>query len=440
MSHRFIEVLAPALFSLAAGCLVADDDDAGTAPTEGGPGDTSSGNTTSATTESGGSSSGGSTSAASTDTSSTSAADDSTGDPTAGVESCSTATLFAGDPLYPGDVGPDPAGEPIDGIPVPYRHLLFTDDRLVTHVGEELWAADLSAATPTFVRLAGELQEGLPSFATGDCATARFGDTRGIVALGDGRLALADQLGNAILVVDDPFGAGCSVSSIAGNADPATGIAEPLAAGDADGTGTAAALLGPNWLTSVGDAMVFIDIGNNKLKRVTIDGEVTTLTELPSDQPVWNAMTAIGGTAYVVGTSGQQDTVLAIDASDGTTEVLLQGYGDLFPPLDGSQVANLQAVTTDGAALLVSGKGYVWRLGLDGVATQLAGIGIVPDYPPVGYDPSAPHDALELVLKHPNGGGVTGGAALYMTYDDGAIFWASVIEARAFYMHRIACP
>ena len=106
--------------------------------------------------------------------------DESTGGGTGGpADSCSEATLFIGNPTYDGTDLPDPAGEPIDGVPLHDRHLVFSGDSLVTHVGEEIWSADLSAGAPVWVRRVGEVQEGLPAFALGPCATARLGDTRG---------------------------------------------------------------------------------------------------------------------------------------------------------------------------------------------------------------------------------------------------------------------
>jgi hypothetical protein len=46
----------------------------------------------------------------------------------------------------------------------------------------------------------------------------------------------------------------------------------------------------------------------------------------------------------------------------------------------------------------------------------------------------------ETVLRHRNGGTTTGGAALYMTYVDGGLYWNSVAQGGAYYVHRIACP
>ena len=429
-------LLAAILFGTA--CVPApvdDEEEATAAPTSG------TGSTTEQATSSSASSSSDPTGDTTMDPEGSSSGDASStsDDPTGGAGSCSEATLFAGDPTYALDETPDPAGEPLDGIPIPHRHLVFADGHLVTHVGEEIWAADLSAATPTFVRRVGAVQEGLQAFAPGPCATARVAETRGLVALDDGSFAVADYLGNAILVVDDLLGSACEVRSIAGNAEPSTGVAEPPHVGDQDGTGTDAMLSGPKSLVRGGDgALYFIDDGNNKIKRVTAQGEVTTLAELPSDQPVWNAMTSIGDDLYVVGTTSQEDAILRV-GSDGMVEVVLQGYGDLFPPLDSSMIANLQGVTTDGVGLIVSAKGYVWYVA-DGVASPIAGVGLVPDYPPVGYDPFATHPAAEVVLRHPNSGSTTGGAALYVAYHEGDLYWNSVAAGAAYYIERIACP
>jgi hypothetical protein len=430
-------VLLAALL-LSAACVPApadDEDETQTAATTSG-----SGSTTEQATSSG--STGNDPTSSTTmdpDGSSSDDASSTSDDPTGGADSCSEATLFAGDPTYAMDEMPNPAGEPLDGIPIPHRHLVFADAHLVTHVGEEIWAADLGAATPAFVRRVGEVQDGLQAFAPGPCATARVADTRGLVALDDGGYAVADYLGNAILVVDDLLGAACEVRSIAGNAEASAGVAEPLHVGDQDGTGTDAMLSGPKSLVRGGDgALYFIDDGNNAIKRVTAQGEVTTIAELPSDQPVWSAMTSMGDDLYVVGTSSQEDTILRI-GSDGAVEVVLQGFGDLFPPLDSSMIANLQGVTTDGVGLIVSAKGYVWYVA-DGVANPIAGVGIVPDFPPVGYDPFATHPAAEVVLRHPNSGATTGGAALYVTYHEGDLYWNSVTAGAAYYIERIACP
>ena len=62
---------------------------------------------------------------------------------------CSTAELFAGNPSYeePMDRASDGQGL-LDNPPLAWRSLLFVDDKLVTHVGQEIWYTDLKAAKP----------------------------------------------------------------------------------------------------------------------------------------------------------------------------------------------------------------------------------------------------------------------------------------------------
>ena len=89
---------------------------------------------------------------------------------------CSTAELFAGNPSYeePMDRASDGQGL-LDNPPLAWRSLLFIDDKLVTHVGQEIWYTDLKAAKLVIKRLAGRENRSGQAIKPGACQDARFG-------------------------------------------------------------------------------------------------------------------------------------------------------------------------------------------------------------------------------------------------------------------------
>jgi sugar lactone lactonase YvrE len=97
-------------------------------------------------------------------------------------------------------------------------------------------------------------------------AANAIGRPRGIAMLGDGRLALSDDLHQVVRLLDPRTGV---VNELAGSWD---------VMGYADGVGTAARFSVPYGIAARSDgSLVVVDQGNNRLRLVGLDGTVTTL-------------------------------------------------------------------------------------------------------------------------------------------------------------------
>jgi hypothetical protein len=359
--------------------------------------------------------------------------DDGTGDDDGGTVAgpCTSGVLFAGSPTYLGDEQPDPGGTGLlDEPPVRFRHLVFDGSTLYTDTGEELWAADMSAASPQAVRVAGERQVSGTSFQDGPCAAARMSNTHGMARLPDGSLVVADHGANALVAVADPAGPACAVSYLAGTAEPIESVPpdEFPNEGDTDGPGATAQLRGPSWPVADDQGNVFfVDGGNRKVKVVAPDAAhtVSTVADLSDlEQDTWPGMTFMAGKLYLVGLgSSSVNVVLEVDPATGAKRAVREGPGAAFPPVEENNSPVLSSITHNGTDLYVSGKGYIWKLSPDGTLTYAAGTGFEIDFPPDGYDPAAEHPADELVLRYSQGGTLFEGAQSFMTYDSGEVYW-----------------
>ena len=346
--------------------------------------------------------------------------------------SCSTGVLFAGDPTYAKDEAPNPKGVALRGDPpLAWGALDFLGDTLYTSTGSEIWVADSIADGAEARRLIGMATPGgAPPFRAGACADARLGAVESIAAFEDGSLVLPDHLANALLRVTDPGSAKCKVAYLAGNATevPALDPVNPPALGDRDGRGAAARLRGP--LLAIGDGegnVLFVDGGNSKLKRVTPAGEVSTLVVLPRDVD-WRGITLLDGKLYLAGESNGHGSRIQEVSLSGNQRKVLEARGEIWG-LDSSISPALDAITTDGTNLLVTGRGSIYHVTLHGKVTWLAGRGVVPDFPPRGYDPVAVHPAKELALKKGN--------RAFMAWHEGALYWAG--NASAAYVLKVSC-
>lgn len=357
------------------------------------------------------------------------------------ASACTTGTLFAGNPLYDGDEPTPPSGTGIlDDPPLQWREVVFDGDRIFTHVGEELWVADMAAASPQVVRFAG--QRGADQFNDGSCAAARLANTQGMTRLPDGSLVVADYNANALVKVTDPAGPACAVSYLAGTSAPLDPVPfEVPNQGDTDGPGATAQFRGVKWpVSDAGGVVYFVDETNKKVKKVAADAAhtvstVASLTDLDFD--TWTGMTLMNGKLYLVGL-GSDNIVLEVDPASGAKRTLVQGRGDAFPPLDSAESPILAAVTGNGTDLYVSGNGYIWQVSLDGGLQLVAGTGFHLDFPPDGYDPLAEHPALELALKFNIGQGSSQGTSHFMSYHEGALYFTG-INAVGYYVEKIDC-
>jgi hypothetical protein len=414
-------------FALGVGCAPAAEtksDDGGTTTTPGADGGAGS---------EGGANDGGS------------AADGATGP---AATSCSTGTLFAGNPIYDGEPNDRPA--PGTGIhadpPLQWQNLVFSGNQLYTRDTGEVWGTDVSAANPVENRIAGLNTAGTFAYNDGPCASARFGKIEGMAAMADGSLLVADVAGNGVLKITDPTGAACKVEYYAGNTtpNPDLNLNAPVPnGGDVDGPGASAKFDSPAAmaLDDAGNAYVF-DQGNRKIRKIANDAAhtVTTLAKLAADGPErLTNLTRVGGSIYGIGTSGTEAFVLGVDIGTGVVSTVIQGKGDKFPPVEPTQFPALAGLTTDGQGLIISGKGYVWNLTTKGALTLLAGSGLHIDFPENGYDPKAPQPALKLQLP-PSSNGSLIGSSDYITYHQGGLYFRGRHQGTASFVERIACP
>ncbi|MBK9031441.1 MAG: hypothetical protein IPL61_08905 [Myxococcales bacterium] len=175
-----------------------------------------------------------------------------------------------------------------------------------------------------------------------------LGRPRGLLALSDGRLAMADYLHHTVSVLDPATGA---VVALAGALDQA---------GFADGRGAAARFSAPYDLARLADGRIAVtDLGNHRVRAITLAGDVTTLA----------------GTGARGGADGP-----ATAATFGAPQALASdAAGRLFvSDLDGFTIRML----ADGKVTTVAGSGVGgWQDGAlrDAQFWGLEGIALSPD-------------------------------------------------------------
>ncbi len=171
----------------------------------------------------------------------------------------------------------------------------------------------------------------------------RMGRPRGLAVLSDGRLAVADYLHHVVELVD-----------------PATGAVTPLAGGwDApglvDGAGGDARFDTPYGLVALADdSLVVVDHGNDRLRAVTLDGEVTTLPVEGLHRPQAIA-SARGGELFVTDTDAFRVVRVRGDAVEPVAGDGTAGYLDDDDPMV-SRFYGLEglAVAADGSQLIIA--------------------------------------------------------------------------------------
>jgi sugar lactone lactonase YvrE len=192
-----------------------------------------------------------------------------------------------------------------------------------------VWRVDLATGTPTVV-------------------ARNLGRPRGIAALSDGRVALSDLTHSTVSILDPATGA---VTPVAGSADTP---------GFADGSGSAAQFNRPYGLAQASDgALLVADQNNHVIRRVTLDGTVTTFAGTgsagndngPAASASFNAPEAIA----VVG-----DDVYVADPGDHRVRHISGGNVDTF--------------AGDGTAGFVDASGATAEFfGLEGIAAGSGG-------------------------------------------------------------------
>lgn len=365
---------------------------------------------------------------------------------------CSTGTLFAGNPSFDGAPNDRPAsGTSIKADPpFHFQNLVFVGNTLYSRDAGELWAVDTSAASPVATRIAGKNPKGgTYAFTAGPCASSRFGWIKGIAPLADGSLLVVDGLANAVLQVKNPTGAACTVEYWAGTRTPKPELNPSNApnAGDVDGPGAKAKLSNPGPIVTddAGNAYVY-DSDSRKIKKIANDAEhtVSTLGGKKIDAPYTiRNMTRIGNKLYGIGDDSSKATVIEVDTTTGAVRVVIQGKSDAFPPLAPGRGATLHGITTDGKGLIISGLGVVWYLTTAGKLSHLAGDGTsFIDFPKAGYDPKAPQPAAKLQLpgtRAAPGPNQEVGSFEFITYHKGAIYTRGS-KGPGYFVEKISCP
>jgi hypothetical protein len=341
------------------------------------------------------------------------------------IGSCSTGQLLLGDPLYndkPDAGSPKPAGQGrLDDPPIRGEAMAVIGNKLFIETEFELWSVDLSDPNGKLSRFAGK--EGNTFInAGGACKDASFLVIRDMTATPDGKLAVVDYVGGAIIEISDPGGPNCKADWVAGTHaktdDP--GDNYPLAQGDMDGPGATALFGGDKDVTGIGGAGIHKitsdgkgnlytwDEGTGKFKKIATDKDrtVSTIGVGATDDNVMG-LAWLNGKLYATGVDGSNDFLKEIDPAkydpqkpkDNVVDVFRNR--DQFPDVEAGHQAVISQVYSDGEALIISGQsGRVWRVAPDGtVLATLAGSGPFLDYEN-DFDPLVPHPATEWQLVH----------------------------------------
>ncbi len=463
MNYRHVLISSLALAASALGCSSPakdsnDEASGGTATSGGGTSNSGSGGSAGEATVGGAGGSGGSGGAGGSAGASAGGSGGAGGAPS-GIDSCSTGTLFEGDPLYndkpdAGDPNPDGQGL-LDDPPIRNEAVAVIGDHVFVETEQEIWVTDLSQNPPKISRMAGQEDAGYVEAGLA-CADTRFLVIRDMVATADGKLVIMDYVGGAVIEITDPAGANCQSHWVAGTHaktdDP--GADYPLAHGDQDGPG-AQALFGGTEPNGAGIHKVATDAkgniytwdeGTGKFKKIATDSDRTVSTiGLGSADDNVMSLAWLGGKLYASGVDGTNDFLLEVDpaaydaaAPQANVHEVFRNRGEQFPEIDGtgSQAIPGQLVS-DGEALIVSGQsGYVWRMAPDGtVLATLAGTGAYLDYQG-GFDPLVPHPASEwqLVSSLSNADG-----GPWLALGAGKLYWSGGIGIGK-YMLQFSCP
>jgi hypothetical protein len=341
-----------------------------------------------------------------------------------GQPTINTAELFAGNPAYEEPKDRAREGQGLrDDPPLAWRALVFVGDKLVTSTGQEIWFTDLAAAKPVLKRLAGVEDRVGQSLKPGPGRDARFGNIFGLALLADGSLVGADQTGNSIFEVTDPFGPNCAVKFVAGTTTAIEGLSpgNPPNVGDVDGPGVNARFGLPQWPATIGNDIYFIDEANSKLKRVASDAAhtVKTIVKLPSG--TYYSMISLDGKLYALANNTMSEGfILEIDPTSGAIREVVRGRSDVFQS-DGA--INVSGLATDGKGLFTSQSGQLLYVTLDGKVTSLAGTGDWFEYRQP-YDPTKTQkpSKVQLVTERRL---ATAGSNVFLAYKDKSVYFGA---------------
>lgn len=346
----------------------------------------------------------------------------------------STAELFAGNPEYAEPKDRAKEGQGLrDDPPLAWRSLLFSGDKLVTAVGQEIWFTDLAADKPVLKRLAGKEASAGQSLKPGAGRDARFANIFGLAMLPDGSLVGADQTGNSVFQVSDPFGPNCTVTLLAGSTKPLESVSPGNLpnVGDVDGPGANARFALPQWPATIGNDIYVIDEGNSKLKKVAGDAAHTVKTIAKLPEGVYYAMIALNGKLYAVANNTKSEGfILEIDPASGAIREVIKGRSDAF---ESRGAINVSGLATDGKGLFTSHTGQLLYVTLDGTVKSLAGTGASLDFRQP-YDPTKPQtaDKVQLVAMRRLS---TAGSNVFLAYKDNAVYYGA--KSTTSYIERL---
>jgi hypothetical protein len=385
----------------------------------------------------------------------------------AGGGTCGSATLFAGNPNFS-----DPSERPSDGAniltgtPYLYQELHFVSGgQILTNDQLSVWRIDTS--TSELHAVAGGPLTGDPELLAGAapglaCGSARFADLLGSAVDSMGNIFVAD-FANAILKVSNPLDAStCTVSYFAGTATEIDGPSLDGTdgnSGTADGTGSAAQFMGPQFLTiDESDNLYLLDHGTAwSIRKITPGAVVTTIATFSDGQYPLGELQYLSGKVWfwALGTdASDEDTanLIAIDpmATSPVTNPpsLLTLHGaDLGG--DSSSDFDTGGITTDGTKLYVEALGQIFSIDVSGstpvLSSPLAGENDGTwsaqtnlDFAS-GYDPTATQTAASVELLALDNV-LTWGVYSYLSRDSSGNLYFTA-ESSDVYVEKIAgCP
>jgi hypothetical protein len=362
--------------------------------------------------------------------------------------SCTTGTLFAGNP-----VNMDPMARPTDGTmlltdpPFPYRNIVFSNGQIITHDGLEIWRASLSDSK--LHKIAGiELPTTGQALITGACAQAQFANIFGIALASDGSLFVSDQTANTILKITHPLDSTtCSVAHWAGtNMDiPDDGTitpANPPNVGNMDGPGAMAMFGLPERLAIDGSDNLYVwDNGNNSIRKIANDANHTVSTlvmNLVTGGAASVSEAFLNGNLYVWGNDGSAVFLNKVNPTTGASTTILSGGADKFGG-GSSDALTVGGINVAGSQLVVFFNGQLFAITEAGVVSApLAGV-----YQPgldfsMGYDPAASHPAASVELVSSPSTDATAGLEAFVAVDSSHNLYVTAVDTNN-YVEKIAC-